>query len=106
VRSLPIYREPGLGGKGVVVDSPTETIRVCCPACLMLAAAMALAGCGERVGEYLPVSAVARGGFLTDQGTLAEMDGREVRLWGFVDQGNLYGDAEAKRILGEWWGGA
>ena len=31
----------------------------------MLAAAMALAGCGERVGEYLPVSAVARGGFLT-----------------------------------------
>jgi len=106
VRSLPIYREPGLGDKGVVVDFPTETISVYWSAYLVLAAAMALAGCGERVGEYLPVSAVARGGFLTDQGALAEMDGREVRLRGFVDQGNLYGDADAKRILGEWWSGA
>jgi hypothetical protein len=33
------------------------------------------------------------------------MQGREVRLWGFVDHGNLYGDADAKRILGDWWSG-
>ena len=35
--------------------------------------------------------------------------GRDVRtggpVWGFVDQGNLYGDADAKRVLGEWWSG-
>jgi hypothetical protein len=67
--------------------------------------AMALAGCGERVGEYLPVSAIARGGFVTAERAVAEVHGREVRLWGFVDQGNLYGDAEAKRVLGEWWSG-
>jgi len=30
---------------------------------------------------------------------------REVKLWGFVDHGNLYGDAGAKKILKEWWSG-
>ena len=57
------------------------------------------------MGEYLPVSAIARGGFASDEWTAAEMQGRQVRLWGFVDQGNLYGDADAKRVLGEWWSG-
>jgi predicted small lipoprotein YifL len=65
------------------------------PAYLVLAAALALAGCGERVGEYLPVSAIARGGFVGDDRTVAEVHGQDVRLWGFVDHGNLYGDAEA-----------
>jgi hypothetical protein len=68
-------------------------------------AGLALVGCGERVGEYLPASAIARGGFASDEWTVAEIRGREVRLWGFVDQGNLYGDADAKRVLGEWWSG-
>jgi hypothetical protein len=72
---------------------------------LVLLAAIGLAGCGERIGEYLPVSAIARGGFVRDESTVAEVHGREVRVWGFVDQGNLYGDADAKRVLGEWWSG-
>lgn len=71
----------------------------------MLVAAITLAGCGERGGEYLPVSAIARNGFVTDQEALTEARGRKIRLWGFVDQGNLYGDAEVKRVLGEWWSG-
>jgi len=36
---------------------------------------------------------------------VAEARGREIRLWGFVDQGNLYGDGDAKWILGDWWSG-
>jgi hypothetical protein len=68
---------------------------------LVLAAALALAGCGGQVGGYLLVSAIARGGFVSDERTVAEWRGREVRLWGFVDQGNLYGDADAKRVLGQ-----
>jgi hypothetical protein len=63
---------------------------------LVLSAAIALSGCREPVGDYLPVSAIAR-----DEGTAAEMQGRDVRLWGFVDHGSLYGDADAKRVLGE-----
>lgn len=75
------------------------------PTGLLLLAATVLAGCIERVGEYLPVAAIAHNGFLSDERTVAEMQGRNVRLWGFVDQGNLYGDADAKRVLGEWWSG-
>jgi hypothetical protein len=89
----------------VVVDFPTETMSVYRSARSVLAAMIALAGCGERVGEYLPVSAIARGGFVSDERRVAEMHGRKVWLWGFVDQGNLYGDAEVKRVLGEWWSG-
>jgi hypothetical protein len=98
-------RKSGICDTGVICPAPNDVISVYWPAYLVLAAAVALAGCGEPAGEYLPVSAIARGGFVSDEGTVAEMHGREVRLWGFVDQGNLYGDAEAKRVLGEWWSG-
>jgi hypothetical protein len=105
VRDVPAYRKPGLSDTGTYFGYPTETASACWSAHWVLAAAMALAGCGERVGEYWPVSAVARGGFAGGECTPAEMQGREVRLWGFVDHGNLYGDADAKRILGDWWSG-
>jgi len=29
--------------------------------------------------------------------------GQEVKLWDFVDHGNLYGDEGVKAILQEWW---
>lgn len=72
---------------------------------VMLIAATGLAGCDEPAGGYFPASAIARNGFVVDQGAAAEARGREIRLWGFVDHGNLYGDAGAKRILQEWWAG-
>ncbi len=102
---MPVYRKSRSGDTGAIGDSSTETVSVYWPAYLMLAAAMALAGCREPVGDYLPVSAIARGGFAHDEWPVAEMQGREVRLWGFVDHGNLYGDADAKRVLGQWWSG-
>jgi hypothetical protein len=71
----------------------------------MLIAAALLVGCDERVGGYIPVSSISSGGFVSDEKTAAEAGGREIRLWGFVDHGNLYGDAGAKRILQEWWAG-
>ena len=63
---------------------------------MVLSAAIALTGRREPVGDYLPLTAMARGGFVTDQGALAEMDGRAVRLRGFVDHGNLCRDVDAK----------
>lgn len=33
------------------------------------------------------------------------MHGSEIRVWGYVDYANLYGDAGAKAILGEFWSG-
>lgn len=71
----------------------------------MLVVGFGLTGCDGQIGEYVPASAIARGGFVTDPKALDEPRGVEVRLWGYVDQGNLYGDADAKRILGNWWSG-
>ena len=71
----------------------------------MLIATSLLGRCDERVGDYVPASSIARGGFVGDEKAAAEARGRESRLWGFVDHGNLYGDAGAKRILAQWWSG-
>jgi len=84
---------------------PVDALRLFCPACLMLAASIGLAGCVEQAGGYLPVSAIARDGFVSDEGAVAEARGQEVRVWGFVDQGNLYGDSGAQEILQELWSG-
>jgi hypothetical protein len=32
--------------------------------------------------------------------------GQEIKVWGFVDHSNIYGDEAAKQILGDWWSGA
>ena len=85
--------------------SSANIVSVTWSACLVLAAATGLAGCGEPTGEYQPRSAIVRGGLLKDPASLAAMRGPEVRWWGFVDHGNLFGDADAKRVLGEWWSG-
>lgn len=82
---------------------------------LMLAAALAvptlscrrdqLSRCGEPVDGYQAASCLASGGFAAHGAADLGADGREVAVWGYVDHGNLFGDAHAKAILGEWWGG-
>lgn len=73
---------------------------------LLLVAAAILAGCDQPAGGYLSVSEITRNGFLGEHGELPPASGMAIRLWGFVDAGNVYGDADAQRILGEWWSGA
>ena len=68
-------------------------------------AILSLAGCAAPAGDYLPASAVARGGFARNGEEIRSTDGREIRLWGYVDYANLYADAGAKAILGEFWSG-
>jgi len=36
---------------------------------------------------------------------MRKVHGQEIRVWGFVDHNNLYGDDRAKKILEEWWSG-
>lgn len=59
----------------------------------------------DLIASYLPVAAIARNGFVRDKGAVAEAQGREIHLWGFVDSGNLYGDEDTRRVLGDWWSG-
>ena len=72
---------------------------------VLLLAVLAIAGCRTKGDGYIPVAAIARHGFLSDPDTLVEAQGRNIKLWGYVVHANLYGDAVAKSILGEWWGG-
>lgn len=37
---------------------------------------------------------------------MRKMQGQEIKVWGFVDHSNLYGDEGAKKILENWWSGA
>lgn len=71
----------------------------------LLLAAIGPAGCDEQAGGYLPVSRIAPNGFLSEEVVLAAARGQQIRLWGFIDQGNLYGDAGAKAILQDLWSG-
>ena len=70
-----------------------------------MAAAALLVGCAERIGGYLPVSSFAKNGFARSDQALRELNGRQIRVWGFVDHHNLYADPSAKPILGDWWSG-
>jgi hypothetical protein len=68
--------------------------------------AMLLVGCHARRSDYIPASAISQSGFARNSKEMRSINGQEIKLWGFVDYSNLYGDESAKRILQEWWSGA
>ena len=72
---------------------------------ILLVTAASLLGCDEQIGGYVAASSIVRQGFAKAGEGLAKVQGREIRVWGFVDHGNLYGDVGAQQILGDWWGG-
>ena len=72
---------------------------------LLLVAALLATGCRAQTGDYLAAAAISRNGFAVNDEAIRALEGKEVKLWGYVDHGNLYGDAGAKAILGEWWSG-
>jgi hypothetical protein len=72
---------------------------------VMIAASLLLAGCSSQIGEYVAASSISKNGFARDAEALRKLDGKEVEVWGFVDSGNIYGDAGAKEILGDLWSG-
>jgi hypothetical protein len=75
------------------------------PILLMLIVITLLVGCNGQIGNYIAASTVSNGGFARDERQMQELQGQELRLWGFVDHSNLYGDESAKAILEEWWSG-
>jgi hypothetical protein len=71
----------------------------------MIAATLFLAGCSRQIGDYVAASSISKNGFARDAAALCKLDGQEIKVWGFVDSGNIYGDAGAKEILGDLWSG-
>jgi hypothetical protein len=66
---------------------------------------LVLAGCSAPADRYLAAAAISEKGFASSTEELRLLRGRDVRVWGFVDHGNLYGDADARRVLGDYWSG-
>jgi hypothetical protein len=40
-----------------------------------------------------------------DEALARRLDGQTIRVWGFVDHANLYGDRGTHEIPGDWWSG-
>lgn len=55
--------------------------------------------------DYIAASSFSKDGFARDAETIRELEGQMVKIWGFVDHNNLYGDEGAQAILGDWWSG-
>lgn len=63
------------------------------------------AECSEPLPGYVAAASVSKSGFVSDEARLRELLGGEIGMFGFVDHQNLYGDEDARRILGDWWAG-
>ena len=77
-----------------------------------LVASTLLAGCNEDQAGYTAVSSISREGFARDAKAVRGMHGERVKLWGFVDHGNLFADPQAwtgpetrrpEENAGLWW---
>lgn len=67
-----------------------------------------LAGCtaGEdTLKSDFTAADLTRQGFVRDEALARRLDGHTIRVSGFVDHANLYGDSVARGILGDWWSG-
>jgi hypothetical protein len=72
---------------------------------ILLVTVSCLVGCAERIGDYVAASSITRNGYAGDGEQTRNVHGQEIRVWGFIDHGNLYTDADGRRILGDWWSG-
>ena len=70
-----------------------------------LALGLLMAGCGGQSGDYVPAATLTEHGWARDADALRLREGQVVRVSGFVDHGNLYGDESARKILGGAWSG-
>ena len=71
----------------------------------ILALGLLMAGCGRQSGDYVPAATFTEHGWARDADALKLREGQVVRVSGFVDHGNLYGDESARKILGDAWSG-
>jgi hypothetical protein len=64
-----------------------------------------LTACEVPSDPYIAAAEMTRHGFARDEAAARRITGQTIRIWGFVDHANLYGDRGAREILGEWWSG-
>ena len=72
---------------------------------IMLVLIANLVGCNRQIGDYSAASFISKDGFARYEQQVIALQGKEVKVWGFVDHSNLYGDESAKAVLQDWWSG-
>ena len=73
---------------------------------IMIVIAACLAGCNGQTCDYISASSISENGFARNDDEIRKLQGQEVKIWGFIDHSNLYGDESARELLGDWWSGA
>ena len=73
--------------------------------CILLVIAALLVGCNEKRGDYIAAASISKSGFAKNNTGKFKAHGQEIKVWGFVDHGNMFGNDHAKKILEDWWGG-
>jgi hypothetical protein len=76
-----------------------------CLSIVLLVIALLVTGCNDPISGYTALARLSRDGFARDAAAVRALEGQEVKVWGYVDHGNLYGDEGAQKILAEWWSG-
>lgn len=62
-------------------------------------------GCDKQMNDYIAASSISEKGFARDSAEMRKAHGQEIKIWGFVDHGNIFGNHDARKILGYWWSG-
>jgi uncharacterized protein len=61
--------------------------------------------CRPAEQDYMAANRISRAGFLRDTDLIDQREGKEILLWGYVDTGNIFADADARSTLGDLWSG-
>jgi hypothetical protein len=72
---------------------------------LLIWATLFLTACGDSANEYVAAATITRDGFAREGAELGAMQGEDIRVWGYVDEGNVYSDSGGRGILGDLWSG-
>lgn len=73
---------------------------------LVIAAPLFLvSGCDKQIGDYVAASSISRNGYSRNGKLMRKMNGREIKVWGYVDHSNIFADG-ADEILADWRGGS
>ena len=59
----------------------------------------------QPINPYIASATITRHGFTLAGTALDNLLNREMHVWGYVDYQNLYGNDDARLILGDWWSG-
>jgi hypothetical protein len=77
----------------------------CACAVVVVAGVFFGTSCQDQSEAYVAAATISEDGFARKERDIRRWLGREIRLWGYVDHGNLYGNGNARRILGIFWSG-